>query len=201
MINYLFKLSRDLDESGFKKEACEVNLIIKEALEWGDVAGWFKTKYNFIKNLFNKKEQAKNTERAAETEEEYTEAKNDVFEEMLQRKESGPPEQRLYFWYTHPFEAGCPVCASRHGQMRTLTQWRELGFPGRSNGACIKRPNCNCLLIRIKPGGVPNIARNDDGAFDISDLIGIGEDNTKKNMQQGPMFTGEQFFNNFGQST
>lgn len=201
MINYLFKLSRDLNESGFEKEAYEINLIIKEALEWGDITGWFKKQYNKLKDRFNKKEEAKNTPQAAETEREYETVREDALEEMLQRKESGPPEEQLYFWYTHPFESGCPVCASRHGQTRTLAQWRALGFPGRSNGACIKRPNCNCLLIRIKPGGVPNIARNDDGAFDISDLIGIGEDNTKKNMQQGPMFTGEQFFNNSGQST
>jgi|19_taG_2_1085344.scaffolds.fasta_scaffold00640_4 hypothetical protein len=201
MINHLLKLSRDLRHSGFYKESEDVDFLIKEAFGVGDIASWFRDKYNKLKSKFNRKKETEGTPQAEEASQEYRQEQRDSFEEVLQRKESGPPEGRLYFWYTHPFEAGCQICASRHGQLRTLAQWRSLGFPGRSNSSCIKSPNCNCFLIRVQPGGTPNVATNDDGKFNISDLIGIGEDNTKKNMQQGPMFTGEQFFNNSGETT
>lgn len=196
MINYLLKLSMDLKKSGFNKEAAEVNIILKEAFSFGDVSGWFRDKYNKLKEKFNRKKQTEKTPKAGEAAKEYKEEVKNTFEDILQKKESGPPEQRLYLWYTHPFESGCPICSSRNGQMRTLVQWRALGFPGRANAACIKKPNCNCFLIRLQPGGMPNIATNDDGEFNIADLIGLQPDNSVRNMQQGAMFTAEQHFNN-----
>lgn len=196
MMNYLFKLSDNLKKSGFDKEASKIDVILKEAFDVADVSGWFRKKYNQLKEKFNRKEKAKGTPEAVEADAEYEEERTDALEEILEKKEVGPPEKQLYYWYTHPFESGCPVCASRHGLLRTLAEWRTLGFPGRTNSSCIKTPRCNCFLIRLKPGGIPGSAKNEDGAFDISNLIGLQPDGSVRNMQQGAMFTAEQHFNN-----
>ena len=196
MINHLFKLSMDLRKSGFYKEASDVDTILKEAFEWSDVGSWFKKQYNKLKEKFNRKRETQGTPEGPEAAEEYKETAKDALEEVLQEKESGPPEQRLYYWYTHAFESGCQVCASRHGRLRTLAQWRSLGFPGRNNTSCLLSPRCNCFLIRVQPGGTPGAAMNDDGKFNVADLIGLQSDNSARNMQQGAMFTAEQYFNN-----
>lgn len=54
-------------------------------------------------------------------------------------------EADKFMWVTRGDEAVCPSCEPRHGEIKTMAQWRVLGLPG--SGALICSAECRCQLV------------------------------------------------------
>lgn len=185
-MNCLLKLAYladELDRRNMKNEADQVDKIIRVAVDLPRISDWLRKQYNKLRILFSKKPNK-----------EYGTAAADRLDDMLRRKQSGPPDDRIFLWFCQRFPNSCENCNKRHGRMRTLRQWRVEGLPG-SN--CTKN-NCACLLVPLLPSGTlsPNIVQTTDDADIAANTIGLREDNSTLNLQQG--FVLEPFFSDYG---
>ena len=50
-----------------------------------------------------------------------------------------------FMWVTSGRDNVCPSCEPRHGQVRTMPQWRRVGLPGSASLLC--GAECNCQLV------------------------------------------------------
>lgn len=183
----LVRLADELDRRGFVEEADRIDAILREAALWDRISNFMKKKYQKLRQLFQKKRTLPaESEEAKPQEEEADKRLND----MLQRKQTGPAEERLYVWFCHQYPNACEPCTSRHGRMRTMTQWRVEGLPG--SAVCTKSM-CECQLVAMGPQGVAQPAHDQDIA---ANSIGTREDGTLENMNQG--ITLAPFFSDYG---
>lgn len=53
-------------------------------------------------------------------------------------------EANLFMWITRGDENVCPSCEPRHGELKTMAQWKARGLPG--SGALICSVECRCQL-------------------------------------------------------
>jgi hypothetical protein len=181
----LVRLADELDRRGMLREANQVDLLIRTAVEWPRLSSWLRKQYERLRGLFAKK---KKVPGAAQ---EYEAAAADRLDDMLRRKQSGPPEERVFLWFCQRFPNSCSACNDRHGRMRTMRQWRAEGLPG--PGVC-EHQNCACHLVQLGPGGA--VQMDEDGDF-AANMVGLREDGSGHNMNQG--FTLEPFFSNYGE--
>jgi len=178
-----------LDAMGLEKEAGEVSgLMLRTAMD-PFLAQWLRHKYERLVPLWEKRKGG-----SKEDEEEYTGAAKEQLDSTLRRIEEGPPEDRLYFWFNMPPAESCGPCRARHGRIRSLRQWRAEGLPG---PAVCEKPRCGCSLLPLRPGGaVPaGVGRLADDGDAAARLIGLRQDNSAENMQQGfalmPFWSGQ----------
>jgi hypothetical protein len=176
----LARLADGLDRRGMLREADEVDRIIRLAIAWPGVRGWLRKQYDRLRRLFSKKR----TDPAAAKEYDSTAANR--LDDMLRRKQGGPPEERVFLWFCQRFPNSCPTCSGRHGRLRTLRQWRAEGLPG---PLVCERDDCACHLVPLLPGGAAQMDEDGDVA---ANMIGLQEDNRGYNMNQG--FSLEPFF-------
>jgi len=54
-------------------------------------------------------------------------------------------EAKQFMWVTSGRTNVCPSCEPRHGNIRTMAQWKSLGLPGSGNLICAEE--CNCQLV------------------------------------------------------
>jgi len=175
-LSALVRLADDLDRRGMLCEADEVDRIIRLA----GIRDWLRKQYERLRGLFSKK---KSDPGAAK---EYDAAAANRLDDMLRRKQSGPPEERVFLWFCERFPNSCETCRGRHGRMRTLRQWRAEGLPG---PMVCEKDNCACHLVPLAPGGV---AQMDEDGDIMANITGLREDNSGYSMNQG--FALEPFF-------
>ena len=183
----LSQLADELDRRGFLEEADGIDAIIREAAVWDRISDFMRQKYQKLRQLFQKKKSVPADGNAAKPQEEESDKR---LNNMLQKKQTGPAEEKLYVWFCHQYPNACVPCTSRHGRMRTMTQWRTEGMPGSS--ICTKG-SCECQLVVMGPQGIAQPAHDQDIA---ANSIGTREDGTLENMNQG--FTLEPFFSDYG---
>jgi hypothetical protein len=185
-LHALTSLADKLDKQGLLHEANEVDGLIKLAVAWPRITEWLHKQYEHLRQLFSKK---KNNPGVAQ---EYDTAAANKLDDMLRRKQSGPPNERIFLWFCNQFPNSCQTCHSRHGRMRTLIQWKTEGMPG---PAVCEKDNCACYLVPMAPGGAlaPGgpVQMDEDGNV-AAGIIGLREDNSGQNMNQGFML--EPFF-------
>lgn len=172
-LHALVRLADEFDRRGMSLEADQVDHIIRLAIAWPRIGDWLHRQYEKLRRLFSKK---KTDPGAAK---EYDAASADRLDDMLRRKQSGPPDERIYLWFCNRFPNSCHPCRSRHGRMRTLRQWRVEGLPGPQ--VC-KNNKCACYLVPMAPGG--SIQMDEDGDI-AAGIIGLQEDSSGHNMNQG----------------
>jgi len=183
----LVRLADEFDKRGMLREANQVDRIITLAVEWPRVTGWLRKQYERLRQLFSKK---KTDPGAAK---EYDVASADRLDDMLRRKQSGPPDERVFLWFCQRFPNSCHSCNGRHGRMRTLRQWRAEGLPGT---AVCEKTECACYLVPLTPGGAPPPVQMDEDGDIAAGIIGLREDGSGANMNQG--FVLEPFFSDYG---
>lgn len=182
----LVRLADELDRRGMLREADEVDRIIRTAIEWPRIGPWLRRQYERLRQLFSRKQTNPGAAKA------YDAAAANRLDDMLRRKQSGPPDERVYLWFCHRYPNSCEPCSGRHGRMRTLRQWRAEGVPG--PGVC-QQTRCECRLIPLMPGGAlpPGGAAQMDEDGDIAaNITGLRENNSGYSMNQG--FALEPFF-------
>jgi len=177
----LVRLADDLDGRGMFREADQVDHIIKHAIEWSRMGGWLRKQYERLRRLFSRKKSKPSMAK------EYDTAAGTRLDDMLRKKQSGPPDERIFLWFCNRFPNSCLSCADRHGRVRTLRQWRAEGLPGPA--VCEKGDGCRCRLVQMGPGGA--IQTDEDGNF-MAATVGLREDNSGSSMNQG--FSLEPFF-------
>lgn len=186
----LVRLADEFDRRGMPREADQVDRIIRLAIAWPRIGDWLHRQYEKLRRLFSKK---KADPGAAK---EYDAASADRLDDMLRRKQSGPPDERIFLWFCHRFPNSCHPCGDRHGRMRTLRQWRAEGPPGPN--VC-EKDECECYLVPLAPGGAlpPGgpVQMDEDGNI-AAGIIGLQEDGSGHNMNQG--FVLEPFFSDYG---
>lgn len=184
----LVRLADELDRRGMLREADEVDRIVRLAVDWPRIGAWLKRQYERLRRLFSKKQ--KNPGAAQE----YDAAAANRLDDMLRRKQSGPPDERVFLWFCNRFPNSCQSCRNRHGRMRTMRQWRLEGLPGPS--VCEKN-NCACYLVPLAPGGAAAgpVQMNEDADL-AAGIVGLREDGSGRDMHQG--FTLEPFFSDYG---
>lgn len=183
----LAQLADELDRRRFLEEADRIDAIIREAAVWDRISNFMRRKYQKLRQLFQKKRSLPTESEDAKPQEEEADKR---LNDMLQQKQTGPAEERLYVWFCHRYPNACTPCKSRHGRMRTLTQWRSEGVPG---SAICAKSMCECQLVIMGPQGIAQPANDEDIA---ANSIGAREDGTLENMNQG--FTLEPFFSDYG---
>lgn len=176
----LVRLADELDRRGMLREADEVDRIVRLAVGWPDVRDWLRRQYERLRRLFSRKR----TDPAAAKE--YDAAAANRLDDMLRRKQAGPPDERVFLWFCQQFPNSCQTCRGRHGRMRTLRQWREDGLPG---PLVCERDSCACRLVPLMPGGVAQMDEDGDVA---ANMVGLQEDSSGHSMNQG--FALEPFF-------
>ena len=182
-------LAESLDALGLPEAADEVSgLMLRTAMD-PFMAQWLRHKYERLNALYDKRKSG-----TSEDEKEYTEAAKEGLDDVLQKKEEGPPDERLYVWFCLKSTGTCGTCRARHGRIRSMNKWRAEGLPG--PGVC-EKTRCGCTLLPLRPGGampagVAGLA--DDGDM-AAGLIGLRQDNSAENMQQGfalmPFWSGQ----------
>lgn len=177
----LAKLADGLDSRGEHAAADEVDGLLREAAVWDRLGRFLKRRYDGLLNLFRR--------RKRDGGEAYGEEAGKALGDMLRRKETGPPAERLFVWFCHRYPTACEPCTSRHGRIRTMRQWQAEGVPG---AAVCLRGNCECTLVPMRAGGFAA----SDGADIAAHSIGLREDGTLENMNQG--FSLEPFFSDYG---
>lgn len=184
----LAHLADEFDRRGMLREADEIDRIIRLAVEWPRIGAWLHKQYERLRQLFSRK---KKDPSAAQ---EYDAAAANRLDDMLRRKQSGPPDERVFLWFCNRFPHSCNTCRKRHGRMRTMRQWRGEGLPGPS--VC-EKDNCACYLVALAPGGMLTgpVQMNEDADL-AAGIIGLREDNSGRDMHQG--FVLEPFFSNYG---
>lgn len=191
LLNSLRRLAMRLAGMGEYKTADEVRGLVCCAVATSPyVARWLKRKYDRLQDLHDRRR----TSMDEGKEEDYAEAASEQLDDILRRRETGSPDDRLYAWFCLRTPDSCGPCRARHGRIRTLRQWRTEGLPGPQ--VCTK-PECGCALFPLRPGGAPPAGvqhLNDDGDA-AAGMIGLREDNSAENMQQGfalmPFWSGQ----------
>jgi hypothetical protein len=182
-------LAESLGSMGDMEAAREVSgLLLRTAMD-PFLAQWLRHKYERLVPLWEKRKKG-----SEKDEEAYAGAAKEQLDAALRKLEAGPPEDRLYFWFNMPAAESCPPCRARHGRIRSLRQWRAEGLPG---PAVCQKARCGCSLLPLRPGGaVPaGIGRLNDDGDAAARLIGLRQDNSAENMQQGfalmPFWSGQ----------
>lgn len=181
----LVRLADELDRRGMFREADQIDHLIRCAVTWPRMGDWLRKQYERLRHLFSKKKSKPGMAR------EYDAAAGTRLDDMLRRKQSGPPDERIFLWFCNRFPNSCPSCVGRHGRVRTLRQWRAEGVPGPA--VCEKGDGCRCRLVQMGPGGAMQM--DEDGDF-AAGLIGLREDGSGPNMNQG--FALEPFYSDYG---
>lgn len=179
-LTLLVHLADELDRRGMLWEADEVDHIVRLAVGGPDVRDWLRRQYERLRRLFSRK---KTDPGAAKT---YDAAAANRLDDMLRRKQSGPPDERVFLWFCQQFPNSCPACRGRHGRMRTMRQWRGEGLPG---PMVCEKDDCACHLVPLLPGGV---AQMDEDGDIMANITGLQEDSSGHSMNQG--FALEPFF-------
>ena len=189
----LIILADALDRRGLFAEANQVDGILHVALDWSGMGQWLRRKYDKMRALFQRRQQDSTAEK------EYGEAAKESLDDILRRKQAGPPDERIFLWYCNRFRESCPNCIRRHGRMRTLRQWRSEGLP--SSSVC-QRGQCACRLVALGPGGVltpGGIVQMTEDKDEFLGLSGLQENSLTSNMGGQGGFALEPFYSNFGQ--
>jgi hypothetical protein len=180
----LVRLADEFDRRGMPREADEVDRIVRLAVERPRLADWLRRQYERLRRLFSRR---RGNPAAAQ---EYDVAAANRLDDMLRRKQSGSPDERVFLWFCNQFPNSCPACHRRHGRMRTLRQWRGEGVPG---PLVCERGDCACRLVPLLPLGTPGgIAQMDEDGDIAANIVGLRENGSGHNMNQG--FALEPFF-------
>lgn len=186
-------LAESLDALGLPEAADEISgLMLRTAMD-PFLAQWLRHKHERLNALYNKRKSG-----TSKDEKEYTEAAKEELDDVLRKKEEGPPEERLYVWFCLKMPGSCSMCRARHGRIRSMNRWRSEGLPG--PGVC-EKSRCGCTLLPLRPGGampsgVAGLADDGEATGDaVAGLIGLRQDNSAENMQQGfalmPFWSGQ----------
>lgn len=192
LLNSLRRLASRLVDAGEYKTADEVRGLMCRAVATSPyVERWLKRKYDRLQTLHERRRSSMKKQ----DEEEYADAATEHLDDMLRRRETGPPDERLYAWFCLQTADSCGPCRARHGKIRTLRQWRTEGMPGPQ--VCAK-PDCGCALFPLRPGGTApaGVRRLNDDGDAAAGMIGLRQDNSAENMQQG--FALMPFWSNYG---
>lgn len=186
-LRLLVRLADEFDRRGMPLEANQVDRIIRIAVAQSRMAEWLRRQYGRLRRLFAKKKANPGTSG------EYDAAAAHRLDDMLRRKQSGPPDERIFLWFCQRFPNSCQACGDRHGRMRTLRQWRAEGTPG---PAVCAKGECACRLVPLAPGGAlpSNPPQMDEDGDFAAGAVGLREDGSGHNMNQG--FALEPFFSN-----
>jgi hypothetical protein len=167
----LQRLADKMDRLGLTSEASMVDNILKTVIALPKIDKWKEKRLDHLSELLKKKRKDPNAL------EDYRKKAKEILDEELKKRQSGPPEERLYMWVCNRFHSSCSICSKRSGRVRSLKQWGIEGLPG--SHIC-QRKSCNCRIVLL-----PLVESNSNDSDMAVRLIGLREDNTAQNMQQG----------------